>query len=174
MRGHIVPFFVARFLAGNFALQGCSEPPCRAPCPCAPRAISVRSTGTTCTKRLPRIRFEIPPTQLFWLLHLHYTASMNPSTTVPGIALTNGQIPASVDSENRPCGCGGGGGVGCVKPNVPWVNGEVVHGQACERSVDPDYSEVGRYVPIKPLLLSARGEADYNRLGAIVCNHCIY
>ena len=30
MRGHIVPFFVARFLAGNFTLQGCSEPPCRA------------------------------------------------------------------------------------------------------------------------------------------------
>ena len=48
---------------------------------------------------------------------------MNPASTVPGIALTNGQIPAaSVDNENRPCGCGGGGGVGCVKPDVPWAN----------------------------------------------------
>ncbi len=106
---------------------------------------------------------------------------MNPASTVPGIALINGKIPAaSVDNENRPCGCGGGGGVGCAKPDVPWANcphhcincGEVVHGQACGRSVDPDYSEVGRYVPIQPLLLSACGQADYNRLGAIVCNHC--
>jgi hypothetical protein len=67
-----------------------------------------------------------------------------------------------------------------VKPNVPWSDcphrcincGERVHGQECGYPVDPDYCDVGRYVPVNPLRLSAEGQADFGRRGAIVCNNC--
>jgi hypothetical protein len=73
---------------------------------------------------------------------------MEPSATAAAASsLAASTVGASMPAL-PPVGCGGGGGVGCVKRNVPWANcphhcincGERVHGQECgycKRTIGP-------------------------------------